>query len=76
MRAVDSISAELERASLAAPTVGLDGALAAASGTLTVAARRQRFEVVSRLDVTGQEGKLKTLIRSMARTENLYQDKG
>lgn len=76
MRAVDAISADLARASLAVPTVGMEGALAAASGTLTVAARRQRIEVVSRLDVTGQEGALKKLIRGMARTENLYQNKG
>ncbi len=47
-----------------------------ASGTLTVAARRQRVEVVTRLDVTGQEGRFKTLIRGMARDSNLYQTAG
>jgi hypothetical protein len=31
---------------------------------------------VSVLDVRGQDGTLKKLIRGMARTDNLYQDKG
>ncbi len=73
MDAVARISGDLAAADLATPTVGMDGAMAAATGTLTVAARRQRIEVVSRLDVTGQEGKFKTLVRGMARTDNLYQ---
>jgi hypothetical protein len=74
MDAVGRISDDLAAADLAVPTVGMDEAMAAATGTLTVGARRQRLDVRSVLDVTGQEGKLKTLIRSMARTENLYQN--
>jgi phage-related protein len=71
--AIDRISDDLAASSLAVPTVGMDAAMAAAAGTLTVGARRQAFTVRQVLDVTGQEGKLKTLIRGMARTENLYQ---
>jgi phage-related protein len=73
MDAVGRISDDLARADLAVPTVGMEEALASATGTLTVAARRQRVEVTARLDVTGQEGKFKTLVRGMARTDNLYQ---
>lgn len=68
------ISADLAATELASPTVGLDAAMASASGTLTVAARRQRVDVRTILDVTGQEGTLKKWVREMARTSNLYQD--
>jgi hypothetical protein len=64
----------VSNADLGSPAVGLDEAMATASGTLTVAARRQRVEVVTRLDVTGQDGEFKKLVRSMARTSNLYQN--
>jgi hypothetical protein len=74
--AIGSISDELARTRLAVPTMGMDTAMATAAGTLTVAARRQRVEVVSVLDVRGQDGAFKKLIRGMARTDNLYQDKG
>lgn len=72
--AVGRMADELRNADLPAPTVGLDAAMAEATGTLTVGARRQRVEVVTRLDVTGQDGEFKRLIRNMARTANLYQD--
>lgn len=75
-RAIDRIQDELTRAGLEAPTVGMEGALAAASGTLTLAARRQRVEVVTVLDVRGQDSTMKKMIRGMARTDNLYQNKG
>lgn len=74
--AMARIQDELTRVGLQAPTIGMEGALASASGTLTVAARRQRVEVVSVIDVRGQDSHLKKMIRSMARTDNLYQDKG
>ena len=71
--AVGRISDDLAATDLAVPTIGMEAAMTEAAGTLTVGARRQRIDVRSVLDVTGQEGKLKTLIRGMARTENLYQ---
>lgn len=73
-QAVKRLSDHLAGSSLAAPTVGLDEAMATAAGTLTVAARRQRVEVTTRLDVTGADGEFKKLVRSMARTSNLYQN--
>lgn len=71
--AVARISDELAAADLAIPTVGMDEAMAAASGSLTVAARRQRIEARVAIDVTGQEGKFKTLVRGLVRTDNLNQ---
>jgi hypothetical protein len=74
--AVSRLAKTLSDSKLPAPTVGLDEAMAEASGTLTVGARRQRVDVRTTLDVTGQDGEFKKLVRSMARTSNLYQTKG
>lgn len=71
--AISRISDELANADMALPTVGMDEAMSAASGSLTVAAKRQRVDVRTVLDVTGQEGKFKTLIRGLVRTDNLNQ---
>lgn len=73
--AVGRLAASLMDTTLPVPTIGMEEAMAGAAGTLTVAARRQRVEVTTRLDVTGQDGEFKKLVRSMARTSNLYQDK-
>jgi hypothetical protein len=73
VRAASRMAAILKGTRISGPSVDMDGALGSADATLTVAARRQKIEVVSRLDVTGQEGKFKTLVRGMARTDNLYQ---
>lgn len=72
--AVTRLANHLQDTTLPVPTLGMDEAMASASGTLTVAARRQRVEVRTRLDVTGQDGAFKKLVREMARTSNLYQD--
>jgi hypothetical protein len=72
--AIGAIADDLASTTLPAPSIGMDAAMADATGTLTVSARRQRVEVVSRLDVTGQEGTFKKMVREMARTSNLYQD--
>jgi hypothetical protein len=71
--AVGRIADDLAAAELPAPTVGLEDAMASATGQLTVAGRRNRVEVVSVLDVRGQDGAFKQLVRGMARTDNLYQ---
>jgi uncharacterized membrane-anchored protein YhcB (DUF1043 family) len=72
--AVARMAKSLEDTTLPIPALGMDEAMANVGGTLTVAARRQRVEVVTRLDVTGQDGEFKKLVRSMARTSNLYQN--
>lgn len=55
----------------------LDQAVLAATGTVQVAASRRRpVEVVTVLDVRGADSQMKTMIRKMARTDNLYQTKG
>jgi hypothetical protein len=74
--AVGRMASDLAGATLPFPTIGMDEAMANAAGTLTVGARRQRVEVTTRLDVTGQDGEFKKLVRSMARTSNLYQNNG
>lgn len=71
--AMSRIADNLQSTTLPAPTIGLDDAMTDASGTLTVASRGMKIDVTGKLDVTGQEGKLKALIREMARTTNLYQ---
>jgi hypothetical protein len=59
---------------LPSPTVDMDGI--DSDGTVTVGARRLRIDVRTALDVTGQEGKFKTFVRGLARTDNLYQTQG
>lgn len=74
--AAQSIADDMAGIQMAMPVPDLmSGAMAAAEGTLTLAAARQQPTRVI-LDVHGQEGPLKTLVRGMARTGNLYQDKG
>lgn len=74
--AVARMAKSLEATTLPIPALGMDEAMANVGATLTVAARRQRVEVVTKLDVTGQDGEFKKLVRSMARTSNLYQNNG
>lgn len=72
--AMGKIAAKLASTTLPAPTVDMD--TLDADGTVTVGARRLRLDVRTALDVTGQEGKFKTFVRGLARTDNLYQNKG
>lgn len=74
--AVGRLADDLASTKLPSPTVDMDGTVDSMGSTLTVAARRQRVDVRSVIDVTGQEGKFKTLIRGLVRTDNLNQDKG
>jgi hypothetical protein len=81
MAAAQNLAAGLAGTRLALPgidTGALNGQLtAAATSTVTVAAARRRpVEVVTVLDVRGTDSQMKTLIRSMARTGNLNQDRG
>jgi uncharacterized membrane-anchored protein YhcB (DUF1043 family) len=76
MDAAQRIADDLAGTQLAMPGPDLlSGAMAAAQGTLTLAAAKPK-QVTVVLDVRGQEGPLKTLVRGMARTGNLYQNKG
>jgi hypothetical protein len=70
---VASTAAKLAATTLPAPTiedVNADGS------SVTMGARRLRIDVRTALDVTGQEGKFKTFVRGLARTDNLYQTQG
>lgn len=70
---VSRMADKLRNTKLPSPTVeGME----ASDASVTVGARRLRIDVRTALDVTGQEGKFKTFIRGMARTDNLYQTKG
>jgi len=72
--AMGRIAGKLAATTLPAPTVDMDSV--DADGTVTVGARRLRIDVRTALDVTGQEGKFKTFVRGLARTDNLYQNQG
>jgi hypothetical protein len=73
--AMGRIADDLANSTLPAPTVDMDG-IDASGASVTVGARRLKLDVTTRLDVTGQEGKFKTFVRGLARTDNLYQTQG
>jgi phage-related protein len=73
--AMGRIADDLAATTLPAPSVDMDG-IDADGAAVTVGARRLRIDVRTALDVTGQEGKFKTFIRGLARTDNLYQTQG
>jgi hypothetical protein len=73
--AMGRIADDLAATTLPAPSVDLDN-LDASGADVTVGARRLRIDVRTALDVTGQEGKFKTFVRGLARTDNLYQTQG
>jgi phage-related protein len=73
--AMGKIADELAATTLPAPSVDVDS-IDADGAAVTVGARRLRIDVRTALDVTGQEGKFKTFVRSLARTDNLYQTQG
>lgn len=70
---VATTARKLAATTLPSPTVD---DIEAGDASVTVGARRLRIDVRTALDVTGQEGKFKTFVRGLARTDNLYQTKG
>lgn len=70
---IQATATKLASTTLPAPTIdGVD----ADGAQVSVGARRLRIDVRNTLDVTGQEGKFKALVRGLARTDNLYQTQG
>jgi hypothetical protein len=70
---VATMASKLANTTLPAPAVD---DIDAGGSSVTVGARRLRIDVRTALDVTGQEGKFKTFVRGLARTDNLYQTQG